>query len=365
VKENEVPAECGKAGSYESVVYCTVCEAEISRETVPTTALEHEWSETGVYTEATYEADAFTTYPCVHGCGATNVVTHEGTKLEEHIPAKIEEQPKDVTVQEYTDAVFTINVSGNKYTLQWQYSMEGEYWYNTSMPGNTTETLTVRALPERDGWYYRCNVRDEGKLIRSITVQLSITGDPTKIVVTKAPESATVVKNANAVFTVEATKVESYQWQYSKDGGETWYNTTLPGATTDTMTVTAYAERADRQYRCVMTDAQGRKVISAVATLTIAAPITYKEVADQNVALYTNAVFSVEATGEGLTYKWQYSKDDGETWYNTTLPGVNTEAMTVTAYAERDLRQYRCIITDAYGNVVITNTATLDITDVE
>ena len=33
VKENEVPATCTKAGSYDEVVYCSVCEAELSRET--------------------------------------------------------------------------------------------------------------------------------------------------------------------------------------------------------------------------------------------------------------------------------------------------------------------------------------------
>ena len=34
VKENEVPATCGAAGSYDSVVYCSICNDEISRETV-------------------------------------------------------------------------------------------------------------------------------------------------------------------------------------------------------------------------------------------------------------------------------------------------------------------------------------------
>lgn len=33
VKENEVPATCGQAGSYDEVVYCTVCNEELSRET--------------------------------------------------------------------------------------------------------------------------------------------------------------------------------------------------------------------------------------------------------------------------------------------------------------------------------------------
>lgn len=41
VKENEVAATCTTAGSYDSVVYCSVCEEEISRETVNVPATGH------------------------------------------------------------------------------------------------------------------------------------------------------------------------------------------------------------------------------------------------------------------------------------------------------------------------------------
>jgi len=40
VVENLIPADCGKTGSFDSVVYCSVCSAELSRtnETIPTTS---------------------------------------------------------------------------------------------------------------------------------------------------------------------------------------------------------------------------------------------------------------------------------------------------------------------------------------
>jgi len=41
VKENENPATCTEAGSYESVVYCSVCGEEMSRETITVEALGH------------------------------------------------------------------------------------------------------------------------------------------------------------------------------------------------------------------------------------------------------------------------------------------------------------------------------------
>ena len=45
VRENEVAATCETDGSYDEVVYCTVCHKELSRETKTVPALGHEWAE--------------------------------------------------------------------------------------------------------------------------------------------------------------------------------------------------------------------------------------------------------------------------------------------------------------------------------
>jgi len=63
VKENVVEPKCGVAGSHDEVVYCTVCEGEISRTTVEDAALEHDYQEVAntakaaTCTEAGKEAD--------------------------------------------------------------------------------------------------------------------------------------------------------------------------------------------------------------------------------------------------------------------------------------------------------------------
>ena len=63
VKENEVNATCTEEGSYDSVVYCSVCEDELSRETVSVNALGH-----------SYEvADGV----CACACGQTLTGFHE------------------------------------------------------------------------------------------------------------------------------------------------------------------------------------------------------------------------------------------------------------------------------------------------
>ena len=63
-KENEKAATCTEAGSYDEVVYCSVCEKEISRKHVQTAALGHAWSSGTVTTAPTCSATGVRTYTC-------------------------------------------------------------------------------------------------------------------------------------------------------------------------------------------------------------------------------------------------------------------------------------------------------------
>ena len=66
IKENEIPASCTEAGSYESVVNCSICGEELSRETIIVSAKGHSMND-GVL-EGTKK-----TYTCENGCGKTEV----------------------------------------------------------------------------------------------------------------------------------------------------------------------------------------------------------------------------------------------------------------------------------------------------
>ena len=66
IKENEIVATCTEAGSYESVIKCTVCDKEISRDVINVSAKGHKM-DAGVL-EGTKK-----TYTCENGCGKTEV----------------------------------------------------------------------------------------------------------------------------------------------------------------------------------------------------------------------------------------------------------------------------------------------------
>ena len=66
VKEKEVAATCTTDGSYDNVVYCAVCDVELSRETITVPAIGH--NHESVVTNPTCEEQGYTTHTCTH-CG--------------------------------------------------------------------------------------------------------------------------------------------------------------------------------------------------------------------------------------------------------------------------------------------------------
>ena len=72
VKENEVAATCENAGSYDLVVYCDVCKAEVSRTTETVEALGHAFTVYTVTAEPTCEEAGKQVSVCDNGCGATD-----------------------------------------------------------------------------------------------------------------------------------------------------------------------------------------------------------------------------------------------------------------------------------------------------
>ena len=231
-----------------------------------------EWYETSmegstkatVYIETTEARDGYL-YRCKI-TDAAGAVTY--TEVATMTVLSYTEQPADVRTAANSNAVFTVATNvAEGFTYQWQYRRsETGAWNNTTMTGYNTATLTVAATVARDGYQYRCIITGaRGGMLESKAATLHV-GDAA--VVTAQPENVTAALNANAVFTVSAENVLSYQWQYSKNG-TSWLNTSLPGCDTTTLTVPVIATRDGYQYRCAITGTDGDVVYSNVVVLTI------------------------------------------------------------------------------------------------
>ena len=104
-------------------------------------------------------------------------------------------------------------------------------------------------------------------------------------------------------------------------------------------------------YRCVVTDGNNNSVTSEAGKVIIAESLSItSQPADANVSVGEKAEFTVTATGSGLTYQWQYSKDGGATWLNTS----NKTSKYTLSVAGKYLNgyMYRCVVTDENNNSV-------------
>ena len=80
IRENEVPASCTLAGSYDEVVYCSVCGEELSREEKVINALGHSFTSYVSDNNATCTVDGTETAKCDR-CEVTDTRTDEGSAL--------------------------------------------------------------------------------------------------------------------------------------------------------------------------------------------------------------------------------------------------------------------------------------------
>ena len=245
-------------------------------------------------------------------------------------------------------------------TYQWIYRTgpDDDTWKNTTLEGYNTPELKVEGQTRRNGYQYRCAITDaRGIKVYSNVATLSVIG------FSKQPVDKTVAAGSDAVFSVVAQGSDlTYQWQYKKPNGS-WSNTGKDGNKTATLTVDAVAASNNGyQYRCRIQDSNGVVAISEAATLTVTTPVTItSQPISVTAAVGQTVQFSVVATGDAASYKWEFSKDGGNTWQSTSLSGYNTDTLTVEVLANRNGYVYRCTITDVPGNKTVSEPATLTI----
>ena len=301
-------------------------------------------------------------YRCVLTDTYGQTVNSSAATLTVKTPLKITAQPTGKTVNEGTNAVFTVTATGDGLKYQWQYRTSSTgTWANTSATGATTASLTVEATLAKKGYQYRCNITDKyGSSVASSAATLTVKA---VLKITTQPANKSVASGTNAKFTVTASgDGVKYQWQYRASSTGTWANTSATGATTATLTVEAASGKNGYQYRCVLTDNYGKTVNSAAATLTVKTQLQITtQPTSKGVASGSNAVFTVKAVGDGLKYQWQYRASSTGTWSNTSATGSTTASLTIPATASRNGYQYRCVITDKYGSGLNSNAATLTV----
>lgn len=175
-------------------------------------------------------------------------------------------QPVSKAVKKGATAKFTVKPNGTNVTFQWQFRTSAKAaWKNSAATGSKTKTLSVPATVGRNGYQYRCRIKDsEGNTVYSNTVTLHVLAIKTQ------PVSKTVLAGKTAKFTVSAIgNGLRFQWQYRTSPSGTWKNASATGNKTRALSVLAAAAKNGYQYRCRITDSAGNVIYSNIVTLKV------------------------------------------------------------------------------------------------
>ena len=264
----------------------------------------------------------------------------------------ITRQPENTWAYVGENAMFTVEAVGNELTYTWYYKNASASSFSESSV--KAASIGVQMTEARDGRQMYCVVKDKyGNTVKTDTVVMTL---GTKLEITKQPVNAWADDGESAKVSVTATGDGlTYQWYYKNVGDEDFTPSTTKTAS---YSLNMNAERDGREVYCEVIDAHGNILKFDIVTLdTRFKPVITKQPVSVTASDEEDVSFSIEATGDGLTYQWEYKKPGSDTWTESSTGTTATYSFTMKD--TYDGRQIRCIITDKYDDTVISNAADL------
>jgi gliding motility-associated-like protein len=204
--------------------------------------------------------------------------------------------------------------------------------------------------------------------LKIFNIDLNFTVNPLPVVTTQ-PVAITRCQGTSGGFSVVATGVTlSYQWR--ENGINLSNSGVYSGATSAALSISDVAGLGGRSYDVVVTDIGVTPSCSAISAARVLTVNNLANVTTQPANLVrcegTNAIFSVAASGSGLSYQWQISTNGGGLFSNLSnaapYSGVGTSSLTVAGVTlGLDNNQYRVVLTTTGSCVLNSNAATLTV----
>ncbi|MBR4691140.1 MAG: leucine-rich repeat protein, partial [Oscillospiraceae bacterium] len=250
-------------------------------------------------------------------------------------------------------ASFTVQAEGAGLTYQWWVKSRTATRFSKSSVVSATYSVTLTEA--NSGRQLYCVVTDAaGNTAQTNTVSMTVGETPAALAIITDLTDYYGPEGSTASFTVVASgEGLTYQWYVKKPTASKFSKSSITG---DTYSVELTAARNGNQVYCVVTDAGGNTVQTGTVTMTIREAVSVEELEDYVGAQGSTATFTAIATGEGLTYQWWVKKPSATKFSKSSITG-DTYAVELTA--ERNGNQVYCVVTDAFGNTVQTNTVSM------
>jgi hypothetical protein len=227
----------------------------------------------------------------------------------------IKTQPKDIKTNDGKYVVFKVKATGAT-SIQWQFldADDPDVESNWQNAGVTSDSLTVWADYDHNGYRYRAKVSNGSTTLKSATATLTVNYVPLKIK-TQPKKKITAVAGKEVSFKVKAQGASAYMWQYLEPWGDPDDNSdwSLWEWGYDTLTLTPTGYMSAWCFRCIVYDTEGNHEISNYGQLFVNVKFS-KQPKSVTVLEGESVSFSVDAPG-ATGYTWEIKIPGYKDWY--------------------------------------------------
>ncbi len=260
---------------------------------------------------------------------AVGSVTSSVATLTVLAPPSIATQPTNRTVTVGANTSFLVGATGSA-PLSYQWMLNG-----AQLSGASSSSLVLNNVQTNQAGNYCVIITNSAGSVTSVLAALTVLVPPS---ITASPIDQTATVSSNVTFQASASGSSplTYQWWFG--GGA------LSGQTANSLILTNVQVNQAGAYQVVASNAAG-SATSAVAQLTVLVPpVITSQPANQSVAVGSNAIFQVSASGTApLSYQW---------WFNmTNAVGNNTNALLLTNVQFNQAGQYCVVVTNTAGSM--------------
>ena len=290
------------------------------------------------------------TYTCIV-TGICGTVTSDPAVLTVSDVTTITVQPAPIsTICQGSSVSLNINASGGNLSYQWY--KNGSVINNTAnISGTNSDNLVISNALISDAGFYTCIVTGT---CESVTSNLAVLQVNPTTVINSHPVGQTLCEGDNVQFMVSAVGAGPLTYEWKKD------NVPIPLATSSTLTLNGISTSDAGAYSCSVTGSCG-VANSNPANLIVNPQITISvQPVNASVCENNTAIFSLNATGTNLIYKWKYNNanitDDGR------ITGSATNELRIAFATAADEGIYKCEITSTCG-ILESNSVILSVDD--
>lgn len=250
-------------------------------------------------------------------------------------------QPVSIARLDGQTAAFSITATGAPLYFQWKRN-------GSNVVGATSSAYSFTCtLAANNGDSYTCVVSNSANgltnPVTSSVAVLTVTAAPPGIAV--QPVNRAIGENQSVTISLTATGSPTLHYQWKRGA-------TNVGTDANSYTFTAQMADNGAQFTCTVSNGGGSLISNTVTLTVIALPqITTQPVATQ-VAVGTDAFFTIAATGTGLTFQWKRN--------GANIVGATGATCVFTTSVGNDGDAFTCVVSNIAGSVNSTS-ATLSI----